>query len=49
MMRKLDEILKGSIQENRCGRMEDSRYATNGSGTHPHAEAPPRSKNEFRA
>ena len=46
MMRKLGEILKDSNQ-NRCCPMEDSRQATNGSGTHRHAEAPPRSSTSF--
>ena len=46
-MRKLDEILKGSNQENRCVPMEDSRQATDGSGAHRHAEAPPRSGSSF--
>ena len=48
MMRKLDEILKGSNQESRCGPMEDSRQATDGSGTHRHAEAPPGSRTSFK-
>ena len=47
MMRKLDEILKGSNGENRCGPMEDKRQATNGSVTHRHTEAPPRSGTNF--
>ena len=50
MMRKLDEILRGSNRENRenrCEPMEDSRQATDGSGTHSHAEAPPRSRTSF--
>ena len=47
MMRKLDEILKGSNQENRCVPMEDSRQATDGSGAHRHVEAPPRLGSSF--
>ena len=43
MMLKLDEILKGSNQENQCGPMEDSRQATDKSETHRHAY-PPRSR-----
>ena len=49
MMRKHDEILKCSNQENCCGPMEDSLQATNGSGTHCHAEAPSRSKTSFES
>ena len=47
MMRKIDEILRGSNQENRSGSMEDSRLATDGSGTHRHAEAPLRLRTMF--
>ena len=46
-MRKLDEILRGSNRENRSNPMEDSRKETDGSGTHSHAEAPPRSRTKF--
>ena len=46
-MRKLDEILRGSNQENRSDPIEDSRKETDGSGTHSHAEAPPRSRTSF--
>ena len=47
MMRKLDGILKGNNQENRCCPMEDSRQATNGPGTHCHGEASLRSRTSF--
>ena len=47
LMRKLDEILRGSNQENFCGPMEDSHQKTDESGTHRHAEAPPISRMSF--
>ena len=49
MIRKLDEILRGSNRENRSDPMEDSRQANDGFGTHPHAEAPPRSRSGFES
>ena len=49
MMRKLDEILRGSNQENRSGSVEDSRLATDGFGTHRHAEAPLRLRTSFES
>ena len=47
MMRKLDETLRGSNGENRSNLMENSRQATDGSGTHCNAEALPRSRMSF--
>ena len=44
MMRKLDEILRGSNRKNCSNLMENSRQATDGSGTHCDAEALPRSR-----
>ena len=46
MICKLDEILKRT-NLNRRRPMEDSRQATDGSGTHRHAEAPSRSRSSF--
>ena len=47
MKRKVDEILLGSYRESRSGPMENTRQATDGSGTHRFAEAPPRSTTSF--
>ena len=47
MMRKLDEILRGSNRENRSNLMENSRQAADGSGTHSDAETLPRSRTSF--
>ena len=49
MIRKLDEILSGSNEENLPTPMEDSRQATDGSGSHSYAGAKPRSITSFES
>ena len=46
-MRKLDELLSSSNQENCSGQRENSRQADDGLRAPRHAEAPPRSKRSF--
>ena len=49
MMRKLDEILKGSNREKRPATREDLRQATDGDGARSYAGAQPRSRTKFES